>query len=335
MKSDMATPIPSQSGNAVPLENQSSRFGPEDHRACSEVFRIWPDDPAAFSTHSIARIRHNLHQHPLLGLDQLQELAKELLPLSGCRFLAPDSNSGSRFDHQPSSHKGLAIHDVFQRIDEPGSWVALYNIENIPRYRRLLHEAVNSVRPLVEREQPGIFAVTGFIFISAPPSVTPFHIDRENNFWLQIRGRKFITLWDRNDTQTLPTDVVETFIVDRDLERVRLNETIRARGREFDNGPGEGMYFPSTTPHMTRTTTDWVKQGDGVSISFGVNFYTSVTRRHAKVHQVNRLLRRTGINPRPPGQQAWRDGLKAPFGRTVISFLKMRRKDYEVPPGGS
>jgi hypothetical protein len=334
MKSDMAAAVSPQSPSAVPLENQSSRFDSEDRNTRSDEFRVWPQDATTFSTHSIARIKHNLHQHPLMGLDQLQTLATELLPLSGCRFLAPDTTSESRFDHQSLSHKGLAIQEVFQRIEEPGSWVALYNIENIPRYRRLLHEAVNSVRPLVEREQPGIFAVTGFMFISAPPSVTPFHIDRENNFWLQIRGRKFITLWDRNDTQTLPTDVVESFIVDRDLDRVRLNETVRARGKEFDNAPGDGMYFPSTTPHMTRTTTDWVKPGDGVSISFGVNFYTSVTRRHAKVHQVNRLLRRTGMSPRPPGQQAWRDGLKAPFGRAVVGFLKMRRKDYEVPPGG-
>lgn len=334
MKSDMAIPVSQQSNMAASLENQSSRFDSEDRRTLSDQVRVWPGDSQTFSTHKMARIKHNLHQHPLMGLSQLQDLAVELLPLEGCRFLPPNATSESRFDHQSSSHQGLAIQEVFRRIEEPGSWVALYNIENIPRYRRLLHEAVNSVRPLVEREQPGIFAVTGFIFISAPPSVTPFHIDRENNFWLQIRGRKFITLWDRHDTQTIPTDVVESFIVDRDLERVRLNETIRARGTEFDNVPGEGMYFPSTTPHMTRTTTDWVKPGDGVSISFGVNFYTSVTRRHAKVHQVNRLLRRTGLKPVPPGRQVWRDGFKAPFAKAVINFLKMRRKDYEVPPGG-
>jgi hypothetical protein len=84
---------------------------------------------------------------------------------------------------------------------------------------------------------------------------------------------------------------------------------------------------------MTRTTTDWVVPGDGVSISIGINFYTRTTRRHARVHQVNRVLRRLGLEPTPPGRSAWRDMLKAPLGRAVVSLLKWRRQDYVVPPG--
>ncbi len=316
------------------LENASARFESHGIAPYSGEFRIWPDEAASFSSHVYSRIHHNFHQHPLMELSQLLELARELQPLSGCRFLDPTATATSKFDHQSVSHQGIGIDEVFRRIEEPGSWVALYNIENIPRYRELLHDAVRAVQPLVEREQPGIFAATGFIFISAPPSITPFHIDRENNFWLQVRGRKFISLWDRNDQQVLPTEVVEDFIVNRDLRRVRLTDAVRARGCEFDSGPGEGFYFPSTTPHMTRITTDWTSAGNGVSISIGINFYTSITRHYAKVHQINRVLRRLGVTPHPPGRHAWRDLLKAPLGRAVISALKVRPKGYVVPPGG-
>jgi hypothetical protein len=52
---------------------------------------------------------------------------------------------------------------------------ALYNVEAIPRYRALLEAIIDGVRATIEREQPGIFNVTGYIFISAPPSVTGRH----------------------------------------------------------------------------------------------------------------------------------------------------------------
>ena len=293
---------------------------------------VWLDDPAQFSTHRVTPIHHDLHEHPLMQLPQLAELAHELLPANLCRFIVPGTTQTSEFLHEPTSFDGRGIDEVFRRIEESGSWIALYNVETIPRYRAFLEEVINTIRPLVEPEQPEIIMITGFIFISAPPSVTPFHIDRENNFWLQVRGRKTITVWDCNDRDVVSAEDVESFIVFRSLDRVRLKDEHRARGQEFDSGPGDGLYFPSTTPHMTKTATDWVVPGDGVSISIGVNFYTSVTRRYALVHQVNRLMRRFGFTPTPPGKSAWRDILKAPLGKAVIAVQK-RRKNYVPPPG--
>jgi hypothetical protein len=52
--------------------------------------------------------------------------------------------------------------------------------------------------------------------------MTPFHIDRENNFWLQIRGRKTLTLWDHRDRSVVPAEAVERFILFGDLDDVRL-----------------------------------------------------------------------------------------------------------------
>ena len=289
----------------------------------------------SFTTARPGRLRHDLHLHPLMQLPALLALAKELQPNGGCRFLDPSASDDSTFLHTDHSHAGLGIDEVLRRIELPGSWVALYNIENVPRYRELLEGVLSSVRAQVEREQPGIFLVTGFIFISAPPSITPFHIDRENNFWLQIRGRKVLTIWDRQDPSVVPTAAVEEFIVHRDLSGARLTETVRRKGREIDVGPGDGVYFPSTTPHMTRSGREWTRPGDGVAISIGVNFYTATTRQHALVHQFNRVLRRAGVKPLPPGLRPWRDQLKAPFGRLALAVLKRRRKDYVVPPGVS
>ncbi|MBS0344216.1 MAG: cupin [Proteobacteria bacterium] len=292
-------------------------------------YRVWPADPASFSTRRMSPLRHNINEHPLFQLSALQDLAHELMPTGQCRFQRPGATPGSAFQHQPTHPQGLSVDETFARMEEPGSWLALYNVDTIPRYQAALTRIVDDLRPVIEPEQPGIFLVTGFIFISAPPSITPFHIDRENNFWLQLRGRKTMYVWDNTDREVIPAASVENFIVGGD--QTPYQESFRARSREFNTVPGDGVYFPSTSPHMTRTDTSWVKPGDGISISLGVNFYTSVTRRTAQVHQFNRFLRRLGMSPAYPGQSTV-DSLKAPLGHWLAA-ARYRRIGAKAPPG--
>ncbi len=294
------------------------------------AYRVWPADAASFTTRRMSPLAHNIGQHPLFQLDALQALANSLMSSGQCRFLKPGTTQGSAFSHDPEHPQGLSIDEVFARMEEPGSWLALYNVQTDARYRAALERIVDDLRPLVEREQPGIFLVTGFIFISAPPSVTPFHIDRENNFWLQLRGRKTMNVWDNTDREVVPATVVEDFIAGG--VQVPFQEAFRARSREFDTGPGDGVYFPSTSPHMTRTDTRWVQPGDGISVSLGINFYTSVTRRTARVHQFNRVLRRLGMTPSFPGQSTAADSFKAPMGRWLAA-VRYRRLGATPPPG--
>lgn len=228
-----------------------------------------------------------------------------------CRFIAPASRQASEFAHFPQETGRRVIDEVFRRIKEPGSWVALYNVETHPAYREFLAEVISCVRPLVDPKQPGTHNVGGFIFISAPPSVTPFHIDRENNFWLQIKGRKVLNVWDHTDRQAVAAEAVEHFIVHAGLEGVRLKDGLQLRSHEFDVGPGDGVYFPSTSPHTTHTDPAWARPGDGVSISISVVFYTNVTRRTANVHAWNLFLRRLGMQPTEPGQSIWLDRMRS------------------------
>lgn len=276
---------------------------------------VRPQDPGEFCTHRIHRLHHGYHRHALFQLDELARLARELMPLQRCRFVRPGMTQASAFHHEGRHPDGRDIDEVFDRLEEPGSWIALYNVEAIPRYRALLKEIVDDMRATIEREQPGIFNVTGFIFLSAPPSVTPFHIDRENNLWLQLRGRKTLSVWDPGDRVAVTAPHVEDFIVSHTLRDVRLRDGVAETSYDFDSGPGDGVYFPSTSPHMTRTYDTWAKPGDGVSISIGVTFYTKHTVRTARVHQFNRVMRKyLGLTPTYPGRSAGLDAAKAPFG---------------------
>lgn len=293
-------------------------------------FNILPVDAGTFSANRISPIRHNYDSHPLMELSALNRLARNLALVDKCRYVLPGTTQDSGFSTAGESPDGRSVDEIFERMEEPGSWIALYNVERDPTYSQFLQDVTGKVRGLVEASQPGMYNAQGFIFISAPPSVTPFHIDRENNFWLQIRGRKVITLWDHQDRLAVPQLGVEEFIVEHELRNVRLDAAVAARGTEHDVGPGEGLYFPSTTPHMTRADRGWCTPGDGISISIGVVFYTGTTRRHARIHACNSVLRRAGLSPRHPGHSPL-DGVKAALGGGVVA-AKKRLRGYVPPP---
>jgi len=293
-------------------------------------FEVRPADPASFSTFRISPLRHNFDRHPLMQLPALARLAHNLAPLEQCRFIKPGSTQVSYFDHGAKDPRGLQIDEVFDRIEEPGSWVALYNVERDPTYREFLErEVLPGLRPLVDREQPGTYMIHGFIFISAPPSVTPFHIDRENNFWLQVKGRKTLNVWDHRDREVVAARVVDEFILYGGP--AHLDQAHIARSQQFEVGPGEGVYWPSTSPHMTRSDPGWVTPGDGVSVSIGIVFYTPHMRRMANIHAWNYFLRRLGITPRAPGDSPL-DGVKHAMGRLLV-WAKKTFRGYQPSAG--
>lgn len=285
---------------------------------------------ADFRSDTFSPIKHNYHQHPLLQLDQLEQLALRLAAIKEARFIMPGTKPDSEFKHEAFTPDRIA--EVFRRIEEPGSWIALYNIQLDEVYRKFLwEEAYPSFSHLIKNGEK-IYDIRGFIFISAPPSVTPFHIDRENNFWVNIRGRKTISLWDWRDRDIVSGKDLEDFIAYGALHNVKLTDLARSRANEFNCGPGEGVYFPSTTPHMAVSNPDWVKPGDGVSISMGTDFYSNVTRRNANIHLFNQQLRRLGITPVYPSNSRLVDMLKYAGGKAFMLWRK-HVKGYKPKPG--
>ncbi|MDH8045780.1 hypothetical protein QIG18_27645, partial [Klebsiella pneumoniae] len=72
-----------------------------------------------------------------------------------------------------------------------GAWMVLKRIEKTPEYRQLLEDALTSVaraRGFKSIEDAGFSQIEGFLFVSSPNSTTPFHMDAEDNFFVQIHG---------------------------------------------------------------------------------------------------------------------------------------------------
>jgi hypothetical protein len=266
-------------------------------------------DPAgyrsAFGDHPFA-ITHNLAEHPLLTVDRVAQLA-DALPeekvehnLGNVDKFVPGGEA-PRLDATPG--------EIARGIDSNGCWMVLKNIELDAEYNALLDESLDEVTEYAKIEG-GMTGREGFIFLSAPNSMTPAHIDPEHNFLLQIRSTKVM------NAGRFP---------DKDTEQAELERYYHGGHRNIDWAPSgeqafpleprDGVYMPPHAPH-------WVQNGPGVSVSLSVTFRTPVTERAARVNVANAHLRKLKLSPRPAGENERADRVKSGLAR---SWEKLRR----------
>lgn len=251
-------------------------------------------------------IQHGLSQHELFTLPNLLALSR-YLPENKVEYNAGDLPVGQ--DPRKTPHNGLSIQETIARIETCRSWMVLKNVEQHPDYHQLLDAVLDEIDPLVN--QPlGKHALKhcgdreAFIFISSAGSVTPFHIDPEHNFLLQIRGEKTMRQWDWRDRSLLPDASIErTYLGDYVHRNLEYQDTFAEKAEVYTLKPGDGVYVPVHAPH-------WVANGAEVSISFSITFRSDYSRRNARLYHANARLRRSGFNPAPVGKSPFRDTLK-------------------------
>lgn len=246
------------------------------------------------------RIGHPLADHPLFDLSRLVELAR-VLPTDRVEYNAGDLPISQ--DPARTPRNGLSVEETIQRIENCRSWLVLKNVERDPDYHRLLDSCLDQIETRTRRIAPGMCQRQGFIFISSAGSVTPFHIDPENNFLLQVRGHKRVQLFDPRDRVVINEEQLEGFFTGAH-RNLPYHDEHAERGEWFDLYPGDGLHFPVAAPH-------WVKNGAEVSISFSITFQTNDSRRRQSLHRLNKQLRRMGLRPSPVGARPWRDALKS------------------------
>jgi hypothetical protein len=154
------------------------------------------------------------------------------------------------------------------------------------------------------------------IFVTSPKRVTTYHIDRECNFLLQIRGAKTVHVFDREDREVLSEEEIERFWA-VDFNAAVYKQHLQHRAKSYRLTPGMGVHIPVNCPH-------WVENEDNVSVSLSVNFQFKDKLR-ANAYRANFLLRKIGLHPKPPGKSAALDTVKS---CVVIPFI-WAKKTYK------
>lgn len=234
-------------------------------------------------------LHHHLPDHPLLSLEALARLG-EGLPSSEVEYNPGNVPIGIRPEDVPSN--GLSIGETIRTIDTNGSWAVLKNIENVDAYRALLMDLLGELEPVVTPRTGAMLTPQGFIFISSPGSITPFHFDPEHNILLQLKGTKVMHVWPAGD---------ERFAHRREHERYHTGghrnlpweEGYRDSALQVPLGPGDAVLMPVMAPHF-------VANGDAPSISLSITWRSEWSYRESEAHAANAALRRIGLDPAMP-----------------------------------
>lgn len=269
-----------------------------DASALAEFARLYPETNGP--------LRHQWINHPLLTLERLAELAAQIDP-AHVEYNRSDLPVGVDPNAVPGN--GLSIEETIRSIEENGSWMVLKWIENDPAYRELLESALAPLRPIVEPRTGEMLTLQGFIFVSSPNSVTPYHMDPEHNILLQIRGQKTMTVFPQVDDELLS---------DEDHERYHMGghrnltwkDEFAAKGRDVLLQPGDAVYVPVKAPH-------WVKVGPDLSISLSITWRSNWSYRESDARGFNSVLRSMGMKPRAPGRYPSQNHAKALAYRAI------------------
>jgi hypothetical protein len=246
-------------------------------------------------------IQHRLAGHPLFSLPALAELAGRM-PRDRVEYNSGKLKPNQDPDATPAVD--LAPAEVIRQIETAGAWMVLKHVENVPEYRALIESCLAEAAQAAGGKSPAELGMTdfqGFIFVASAQSVTPFHLDYEENIYVHLHGEKFMHVFDNRDRTLVSEENLETFPGKHRNHAYR--ESFEARSRVFRFEPGEGMFLPYTWPH-------WVRTGKDYAISMAVTWKSPQNIKLNKLYFANAVLRRIGLPQPAPGRFAAFDAAK-------------------------
>jgi len=261
----------------------------------------------AFRRREPVQFGHALQEHPLLTLDSIAQLADELpresviCDMADQALLVPEGG--------PPRGKLPRPGDVIRHLDENRSWLTLLNIEQLPAYAELMNQCLDEVEPFIAGRRSDMLRRVGFVFVSSPNSTTPAHFDIEHSLIMQMQGKKRLTFGKFTTVQAERHEVVRYW----DGSHGRI-ESLPPELAAYQLTAGVGVYIPPITPH-------WVKNGDAVSISVTLTFFTPDTNRETLIQAFNARMRRMHLSPHYPGDWPLVDRAKA----TAMRAYGLRR----------
>ncbi len=259
------------------------------------------------------KLTHQLGDHPLLGLEALAALA-EALPPASVEYNRAQLPLGLNGAKAPAN--GLGIGETIRLIQSTGSWAALKNIEQVPAYRDLLHTLLEEMRPVIEARTGEMLRPQGFVFITSPDGVTPYHFDPEHNILMHLAGAKTMTVFPQGDARYAPDQTHEGYHTGGARE-LFWRDDLAEGGHAWSLAPGEALYVPVMAPHH-------VRNGPQPGISLSITWRSTWSFEEADARAFNGMLRRAGLKPRAPGRWPAKNRLKAAGWRAMRKFKSER-----------
>jgi hypothetical protein len=249
--------------------------------------------------------QHHLSDHPLFQLPRLIELARNTVAArpDDLYYDAGVVDVGQRWGTAPAP---FPVDETIDRIENAGAWIVLKRADADPGYAAVLDRCMSDILEVSGRQlERRMRRKEVIVFITSPNRLTTYHIDSENNFLLQLSGKKEINLFRPEDREVTTEQEIERFY-SIDTNSAIYKPQLQHRAEVLMLEPGMGVHIPVNAPH-------WLKNGDNISISVSINYHSYDSERGA-IYRTNHYLRRIGLNPTPPFRSPVVDQLKRPIG---------------------
>jgi hypothetical protein len=247
---------------------------------------------------------HTLESHPLFKIDRLAQLAELLAEKKGPDFARCFSSEGHISRSYADAAQNRQASEAIKMIDTSNSIVFLKSAQEDPEYKAFLAKVSNELGDLIGHDfRQAVTSRVATIIISSPHSATPYHIDHDCNFLFQVKGEKDVCLFDQNDRSVLSVSDIENYYT-KGGDGGRLTPEKEGKGTVFHLNPNEAVHHPVLAPH-------WVKNKSSSSVSLSVSFSLKNFDDRARVYQVNRYLRKLGVEPDELGKSVSKDNFKS------------------------
>ena len=264
--------------------------------------------------------RHNLAEHPLLQLPKLRALALRTPP-GDILHRAGKVPETTDFDHAHELHASAhSLQHTLDNLYESGSSVTINMPEKDPEYAPLIGQILREIKELSEPIDPGLNWSASYIFLSAPGSLTPYHMDREMNFLIHLRGIKTVKLWDPSDPAVMSEEQVDRLFGRFNVPRPSYRDALAARAKTYTLTPDLGVHHPFIAPHLVYTENE-------PAISLAMTYRTDGSDRVSRLHFINHYMRQMGLRPKPVGASQKHDEAKLRFNSMLVAPLtRMARR---------
>jgi Cupin superfamily protein len=261
------------------------------------------EELSSFDPTVVRRVRHGFAQHPLMTAERLGEFAMRQQP-QYVRFHDGRREIGTVFGDVLASDPGRR--SLRRAIDNLGAknagvFVQINCLRMDPEYGALIDAFLDEVDSALPPRERGLLYRDASAFLASPGSVTPYHLDHEQNFLLHMGGPKTLYVWDGRDRSIVPYDQLEAFYANG--SQVPFRPELADRGEAFHLQPGDGVYMPAGSPHAVQT-------GAGVTVTFSMLFYTHASMRTIEAFKANDTFRGLGLSPSPIGAKPAQDEVK-------------------------
>lgn len=261
-------------------------------------------------------LRHQLSDHPLLKLEHLTGLAQFMAEKHPGRFYHDVGRAEVVRGWDYSTERAFSAQEAIRRIETADAWMIMKGVQMLPEYNDLLNTILGEIHEISGRNLERATRLRNMsIIITSPGRITPYHMDADCNYLLQMSGSKTVYVFNGADRNVVTPEELEAFY-SGNINAARFKEETQANAWKFELTPGLGVHVPVTFPH-------WVQNGNAVSISASINFWF-VDRTVPDIHRINKYIRRAGLSPRLPGESGLSDAAKKLASKTLRA---LRRRD--------